>query len=403
LRHYLATGHAPREDALDYRDNEQETSWRNEIREFVQKEAPEEYRVHHKPAVDSYGLGDETFQGWRKSVAKRGLLASHWPKEYGGAGLSVMEQFIMKEEFAMARVPHPGGRGVEMVGPTIILHGTAEQKSELLPPILQGEHIYSQGFSKPAAGSDLAAVQLRAVREGDDYVLNGQKIWTSNATSCNWMFLLARTDPDAPKHRGISYFVTPMDIPGLTIRTITDMAGGHELCESFFDDVRIPASYRIGEENRGWYVAMTTLDFERSGIAGAVGVQLGLLDLVNAIKAAGRKVKDPAGLAELYIETCVAREMAVKVADLQARGAVPNYEASMVKLFSSEVGRRVATKSVNELGLHGALLNGSKGYEVLEGRIARGYSASLPTTIAGGTSEVQRGIIATRGLGLPRG
>lgn len=130
-----------------------------------------------------------------------------------------------------------------MVGPTIIVHGSDVQKSEMLPPILSGKHIYSQGFSEPAAGSDLAAVQLRAVREGDDYVLNGQIIWTSNATSCNWMFLLARTDPDAPKHRGISCFVTPTNIPGLTIRRIADMAGGEELCETFFDDVRIPAAH----------------------------------------------------------------------------------------------------------------------------------------------------------------
>jgi len=388
---------------MNYKDSEQEAKWRTEVSQFLTAEAPEEYRVHHKPAVDSYGSGDETFQAWRKAVGRKGWLASHWPKEYGGASLSVMEQFIMKEEFALARVPHPGGRAVEMVGPTIILHGNDQQKSELLPPILSGEHIYCQGFSEPQAGSDLAAVQLRAVRQGDDYILNGQKIWTSNATTCNWMFLLARTDPDAPKHRGISYFVTPVDVPGLTVRTIEDMAGGHELCEAFFDDVRIPATYRIGEENRGWYVAMTTLDFERSGIAGAVGVQLSLLDLIQILKQNGTGSHRRTELAEYYIESCVAREMSYHVADLQNRGLVPNYEASMVKLFSSELSRRVATASVGTLGLPGTLLKGSKGYEVQEGRIARYYSGSIPSTIAGGTSEVQRGIIATRGLGLPRG
>lgn len=388
---------------MDYRDSADEASWRTEVKQFVGSEAPEEYRVHHRQARDSYGLGDSTFQNWRRTVARRGLLAAHWPKEYGGAGLSVMQQFIMKEELALARVPHPGGRGVEMVGPTIILHGSESQKAELLPPILRGDHIYAQGFSEPAAGSDLAAVQLRAVRQGDDYVLNGQKIWTSNATTCNWMFLLARTDPEAPKHRGISYFVTPIDVPGLTVRTITDMVGGHELCETFFDDVRIPASYRIGEQDRGWYVAMTTLDFERSGIAGAVGVQLSLLDLIEVLRPAGRLAASRISLADLYIGTTVAREMAYHVADLQNRGAVPNYEASMVKLFSSELNRRVATASVSMLGMAGALLAGSNGHEADGGRIARNYSGSIPTTIAGGTSEVQRGIIATRGLGLPRG
>jgi alkylation response protein AidB-like acyl-CoA dehydrogenase len=225
---------------VNYKDSPEETAWRTAVAEFIEAEAPAEYRIEHRPPVDAMGSGDATFQEWRSKVADKGWLASHWPQEYGGAGMSVMQQFIMKEEFALARVPHPGGRAVEMVGPTVILHGTDEQKAKLLPPILRGEHIYAQGFSEPQAGSDLASVQLRAVREGDDYILNGQKIWTSNATTCNWMFLLARTDPEAPKHRGISYFVTPIDVPGLTVRPIADMAGGNELCEAFFDDVRVP-------------------------------------------------------------------------------------------------------------------------------------------------------------------
>ena len=388
---------------MDYRDSAEQASFREEVRAFLENEAPREYVVEHRPAVDSYGMGDETFQGWRRKVADRGWLAAHWPKEYGGAGLSTMEQFVMKEEFARHRVPHPGGRGIEMVGPTIILHGTDQQKSELLPPILHGEHIYSQGFSEPGAGSDLAAVQLRAVREGDEYVLNGQKIWTSNGTTCNWMFLLARTDPEAPKHKGISYFVTPSNIEGLEIRSMTDMTGGHELCESFFEDVRIPAAYRIGEENRGWYVAMTTLDFERSGIAGAIALQQQILDLRNDLPSLSEQPTARNTLADLYISSEVARQMSFHVASLQDRGLVPNYEASMVKLFSSELGQRVAQTSVNLFKLRGQLLSGSKGHEVQDGRVAHAVSRSLPSTIAGGSSEIQRGIIAGRGLGLPRG
>ncbi len=388
---------------MDFHDTIEEQKWRAEVRTFLRKEAPTEYIDEHIPAVDTYGLGDELFQGWRAKVAEKGWIAAHWPKEYGGAGFSVMEQFIMKEEFARHRVPHPGGRQVEMVGPTIILHGSDEQKKELLPPILEGEHIYCQGFSEPGAGSDLASLQLRAVREGDEYVLNGQKIWTSNATSCNWMFLLARTDPEAPKHRGISYFVTPMATEGLTVRPIPDMAGGAELCETFFDNVRIPAGYRIGEENRGWYVAMTTLDFERSGIAGAIGLQLNILDLVEMVKPLPAGSPDRMELAELYLASEVARQMSYQVAALQDRDEVPNYEASMVKLFSSELSRRFATSSVSILGLPGQLMKGSHGHEINEGRIARYLSGSIPSVIAGGSSEIQRGIIATRGLGLPRG
>jgi alkylation response protein AidB-like acyl-CoA dehydrogenase len=388
---------------MDYRDSDEQRRWRQRVRTFLAENAPEEYRVHHRPAVDSYGGGDATYRSWRSKVAGEGWLAPHWPKEYGGLALSVMEQFVMKEEFALQRTPHPGARAVEMVGPTIILHGSQEQKAELLPGILRGEHIYSQGFSEPGAGSDLAALQLRAVRDGDDYVLNGQKIWTSNATTCNWMFLLARTDPEAPKHRGISYFVTPTDIPGLEIRPIDDMAGGHDLCETFFDGVRIPAAYRIGEENRGWYVAMTTLDFERSGIAGAVGVQLSILELIAIARGARLAADHPTRLADLYIASEVARQMSYHVASLQDRGRVPNYESSMVKLFSSELQRRLDTDALNILGLRATLFRGSRGYEIDDGRIARSYSGSIPTTIAGGSSEIQRGIIAGRGLGLPRG
>jgi alkylation response protein AidB-like acyl-CoA dehydrogenase len=388
---------------MDFHDTPQEAGWRHEVRDFLLTEAPTEYRDLHQPAVDSYGMGDELFQEWRRRVVNRGWLATHWPKEYGGAGLSVMEQFILKEEFARHRVPHPGARGTEMVGPTIILHGSEEQRHELLPPILHGEHVYCQGFSEPGAGSDLASLQLRAVRDGDDYLLNGQKIWTSNATTCNWMFLLARTDPDAPKHRGISYLVMPMETPGLSIRPIEGMAGGSDLCETFFDNVRVPATYRIGEENRGWYVAMTTLDFERSGIAGAVGIQQQILDLRDVLPPMAPGSPQRLELADLYLSSEVARMMSLQVASLQAVGRVPNYEASMVKLFSSELGQRLANASVRFLGPRGTLMAGSRDYEVTDGRIARTYMSVIPSTIAGGTSEVQRNIIATRGLGLPRG
>lgn len=373
------------------------------MRTFLRTEAPTEYTVDHTPPKDAMGLGDATYQAWRHRVAGKGWLAAHWPTEYAGAGMTTMEQFILKEEFALHYTPHPGGRAIEMVGPTVIMHGTDAQKRELLPPILRGEHIYCQGFSEPEAGSDLAAVNLRAVREGDEYVLNGQKIWTSNATTCNWMFFLARTDPDAPKHRGISYFVMPMDSEGLSVRTITDMAGGDELCEAFFDNVRVPASYRIGEENRGWYVAMTTLDFERSGIAGAVGLQQDILDFLRVARPLPPADPCREALAELYIGSEVARQMSFNIASQQERGLVPNYEASMAKLFSSELGQRFARVAVSTAGMRGMLQGEGTPHAFREGRLPNQLIRSLPRTIAGGSSEVQRGIIATRGLGLPRG
>ena len=269
---------------MDFRDAEGESAWRAEVRRFLREEAPAEYRDQHQPAVDSYGMGDDLLRGWREKVARKGWLAPHWPAEYGGLGLSVMEQFILKEEFATHRVPHPGARGTEMVGPTVILHGSEEQKRELLPPILHGEHVYCQGFSEPSAGSDLASLQLRATRDGDEYVLNGQKIWTSNATTCNWMFLLARTDPDAPKHRGITYLLMDMKSPGVTVRPLVNMANQHHFNEVFFEDVRVPVSNAVGEINRGWYVGATTLDFERSSIGQATGQRLNVERYLNWMK-----------------------------------------------------------------------------------------------------------------------
>jgi alkylation response protein AidB-like acyl-CoA dehydrogenase len=194
-----------------------------------------------------------------------------------------------------------------------------------------------------------------------------------------------------------------METPGITVRPIAGMAGGGDLCETFFDNVRAPAAYRIGEENRGWYVAMTTLDFERSGIAGAVALQQQILDLRDELMALGARTPHAAELAELYIASEVARMMSLQVASLQTAGRVPNYEASMVKLFTSELNQRTANAAIRFLGPRATLLSGSRGHELKDGRLARGYMSVIPSTIAGGTSEVQRNIIATRGLGLPRG
>ena len=393
---------------MDFRDTPAEAEWRSQVRAFIDDKAPAAYRDGSHMAGPVYGQGDSLFQGWRDAVVEQGWMAPAWPAEYGGMDLSVMDQFIMTEEFSLARSPHPGGRGVSMVGPTIVHHGSDDQKAELLSGTLDGSIIWAQGFSEPGAGSDLASLQLRAVRDGDDYVLNGQKIWTSDATTCNWLFVLARTDPDAPKHRGISYLVTPLDVPGLTIAPITDMTGGGELCETFFEDVRIPARNLLGEENRGWYVAMTTLDFERSGIAGAVGLQLQLRDLVTLANDAGSNFtlgRNPGlkhELADLWVSAHAAQLMSYNVASMQSRGLVPNREASQVKLFASELQMRNANTTIKVLGLHGLITGADDARAIRNGRLARGYMSVLPSVIAGGTSEIQRNIIATRGLGLPR-
>jgi alkylation response protein AidB-like acyl-CoA dehydrogenase len=314
-----------------------------------------------------------------------------------------MEQFILNQEIARAGAPNVGGSGVSLLGPTLIVHGTEEQKKRYLPPILDGEVTWAQGYSEPGSGSDLASLQTRAVRDGDDFVINGQKIWTSAAHTSDAMFALVRTDPDAPKHRGISFvLIDDMRTPGISVRPLVDMSEGHYFNEVFFDNVRIPATNVVGELNRGWYVGMTLLDFERSNIAGAVAARrtlLRLVDMVHADEGLRRRAEGDSlrqQIAQRYIETEVMFQYSFRIISMQARGMIPNYEASTAKLFNSELSQRIAETAMECLGLRGNLTEGD------ERSFTKGYLGAVPATIRGGTSEVQRNIIATRGLGLPR-
>ncbi|HKS91591.1 MAG TPA: acyl-CoA dehydrogenase family protein [Tepidiformaceae bacterium] len=386
--------------AINLGDSAQEAAWRKEVRQFIETEG--------KPlfAKSSAGEGENALFGrlgamkeWRERVAAKGWVAPSWPKKYGGAEMSVAEQFIMNEEFAEQGVPsNVGGFGVMMIGPTIIEHGTEEQKQEHLSKILRGEVMWCQGYSEPGAGSDLASLQTRAIRDGDDYVINGQKIWTTGAQFADWMYMLVRTDPDAPKHRGITYLLLDMKSPGVTVRPLTTLAGTQTFNEVFFEDVRVPVRNRIGEENRGWYVGTTTLDFERSSIGSAVGVKKSLESLLGQAKE-GKEAsftRDPSLRLEFvdrWVEADVARMLSYRVVSMQLAGKIPNYEASMCKMYSSELQQRIALLSMHLYGMHGNVRN----------RASMGYMQAVSSTIAGGTSEIQKGIIATRGLGLPRG
>jgi len=385
--------------AIKLGDNEHEAAWRREVRDFIEKETPQALRGGGDQGENSMFGRLGAIKEWRDKVAQKGWIAPSWPKKYGGADMSVVDQFVMNEELAEAGVPgNVGGFGVMMIGPTIIEHGTEEQKEEHLSRILKGEVIWCQGYSEPGAGSDLAALHTRAVRDGDDYVLNGQKIWTTGAQFSDWMYMLARTDPDAPKHRGITYLLVDMKSPGVTVRPLTTLAGMQTFNEVFFEDVRVPVKNRIGEENRGWYVGTTTLDFERSSIGSAVGVRKSLEGLIRQAKAGGeasfeRNPKVKSEFADRWIEAEVAKMLSYRVVNMQVRGLIPNYEASMCKMFSSELQQRIANLSMHMFGMHGNVRN----------RASMGYMQAVSSTIAGGTTEVQKGIIATRGLGLPRG
>jgi alkylation response protein AidB-like acyl-CoA dehydrogenase len=395
------------EEAMDLRDTAEEAAWRQEVRAFIAKELPQSFKDEPLEPEEVAGQWDHPdMQTWRRKLVERGWIAPSWPKEYGGAALTLMQQFIMSEEMAEARAPAVGGMGISMVGPSLIVHGTEEQKKKFLPTILSGETFFCQGFSEPEAGSDLASLRTRAVRDGDDYVINGQKIWTSQAHRANWMFVLARTDPDVPKHKGISYFLLEMKTPGILVRPLQDITGSVLFNEVFFDNVRVPARNIVGEENRGWYIAATTLDFERANSASSVVIQRHRVDdLIRLAREGsdqsvlGRNPGLRLELADRMIEVELARLMAYRIISMLGRGLIPNYQASMLKMFASELGQRISRTGMNLLGLYGGLY----GKEApMKGRICRSYLRTLGSTIAAGTSEIQRNIIAMRGLGLPR-
>ena len=393
---------------MDFRDTTDEAAFRQDVQGFIKTEGPKARMGNAEGERAFYGGSKE----WTKALADRQWIAPAWPREYGGAGLSVMEQFIFNWELAEARLPRPGGIGVGFAGPTLIVHGTEEQKKTLLPEILSGEVSWCQGYSEPGAGSDLAAIQTRAVRDGDDFVVNGQKIWTSGGHNAKWMILLARTDPDAPKHRGITYFIVDMKTPGVTVRPLINAAYTHEFNEVFFEDVRVPAKNIIGEENRGWYLAQTTLSFERSNIGGAVGARQTVEDLVTFARENRGENTSTLGhndslrheLVERFVEAGVATMMSFKIVSIQAKeGVAPGHEASVAKLYGTELNQRIQRTGMHVLGMYGQLDAKTDGpTPPLKGRVKYMYLRAIANTIEGGTSEIQRNIIATRGLGLPR-
>jgi len=315
---------------------------------------------------------------------------------------------VFNEEFGYHGAPDTGTRGfgVGMIGPTIIVHGTEEQKAHYLPKITSGEHIWCQGYSEPGSGSDLASLQTRAIRDGDEYVINGQKIWTSGGHRANQMFCLVRTDPEAPKHRGISFLLIDdiTNIKGLTIRPLINMHNRHHFNEVFFEDVRVPVKNRLGEENRGWYVGMTLLDFERSGIGTTASQKHTLENLTGWLKGQDEATiaKYKNRLADHVVANNVGRYLGLRVASMQSRGLVPNYESSVIKIYQSELGQRIYNFGVNMLGLSGQMLP-EEVKAPLGGALPEQMMAAVPSTIYSGSNEIQRNVIATRGLGLPRG
>ena len=391
---------------MEYRFTAEDDQFRGDLRRFIQSELPPDWEGGGR-WPEEYDW-DFTMQ-LRRRLADRGWLTMHWPAEYGGQDASPVRSAIYNEELAYRRAPGRDIFGVRMLGPTLMLYGSEEQKQTHLPPIARGEIQWCQGYSEPESGSDLASLSTRAVRDGDDYIISGAKIWTTLAHHSDWIMCLARTDSDAPRHRGISFILVDLKSPGVSVRPVVNMAGGHEFNQVIFDNVRVPASNVVGEENRGWYVAVTLLDFERSGIDYSA-IARRLLDDTREYAAGVPRNGHQATqlpwvrnlLADRYIECEVARLLAYNVAWMQGQGLVPNKEASMSKAFGSETLHRAANSALEIAGLPGAMARGES-RAPLKGRLGENWMISFSHQIAGGTSEVQRGVIAGRGLGLPRG
>jgi len=330
-------------------------------------------------------------------LAAAGYVAPHWPTPYG-LGADPVHQVIIDDELTKAGVRRPSNPiGIGWAGPTLLYAGTAEQQARYLPRLLSGEDFWCQLFSEPGSGSDLAGLGTRAVRDGDEFVVNGQKIWTSGAQFAAFGILIARTDPDLPKHKGISYFICPMDLPGIEIRPIREMTGGKTFNEVFFTDVRIPAANLVGDLNDGWRLAKVTLGNERVSLSTG-GVLWGMgptaLQVLESLKAGG-PITDPhirQRLAAVYTEHILLDLIRMRTVSARLRGAQPGPEASIRKILADEHGQHVMAAARDTLGAQ-AMLTGDAWYD--------GFAFSQALTIGGGTGDVQRNIVAERVLGLP--
>jgi alkylation response protein AidB-like acyl-CoA dehydrogenase len=394
---------------MDFRFTPEEQAFRQELRGWLRENVPPNWEgVFLEEEEEDWKQG----RAFVKKLSQKGWVAPAWPKEYGGMEASPALQLVYNEEMGYQRAPIGSIiQAVGYIGPAILYFGTEEQKNQHLLPITAGEVVWSQGFSEPEAGSDLASLKCRAVKDGDDYVINGDKIWTSNAHRSEWCIILVRTDPAAPKHKGISFFLVDMKTPGITVQPIINMANVHSFNQVFFEDVRVPRSALLGQENQGWYIAAMTLDFERSSlVAAAVSMaKRGLDDLVQYCKETkvngGNLLDKPLvrhKLAEIAIEIEVGKYMVYRVVSQQARKEPGSIEAAVCKLYNTEMDVRLANTGIGILGLYGQLHKDSKWVRLM-GRFQKSYLYAIAMMVGGGSSEIQRNIIAMRGLGLPRG
>jgi alkylation response protein AidB-like acyl-CoA dehydrogenase len=353
--------------------------------------------------TDDLAVEVDRLRRWQRQLHDGGWIGLHWPREYGGAGASPIESFVFAEELARARSPELIGRiGLNLVGPTLIAHGTDAQKRRHLPRILSAEDLWCQLFSEPDAGSDLAALRTRATADGDSFVVTGRKLWTSYAQFADFGILLARTDPDAPKHRGIGMLIVDMRSRGVEVRPLRQITGTPEFNEVLFEDVRVPRENALGPATEGWRIAGTTLANERGLNPRQMVLQRQTIDdLLALARRGGLHPSCRQQIAQSWIEVEIMRLSAFRTLTRVMRGEKPGPEGSLHKLFWSEMSQRMNDVAFAVLGARGALVRGSP-HAVASGRWTRSLLYSRAATIFAGTSEIQRNVIAERVLGLPR-
>jgi alkylation response protein AidB-like acyl-CoA dehydrogenase len=396
---------------MDLSDTREEAAFREKARIWLKENLPKGVANRgFALAIDEESV--RVLTDWQRRLWEAGYLGLSWPKEYGGQGASMIESAIFNEEMARVRAPAPLNElGLSMGGPTILEHGTEDQKRRFLPKILSCEEVWCQGFSEPVSGSDLAGLGTRAAIDGDHFVVNGQKVWTSLGHISDWCMLLVRTDSDAPKHRGISYLLVDMHSPGVTVRPLRQITGEAEFNEMFFDDVRVPRENLLGPLNGGWGVALTTLMNERATLALAIVMRFrnvfdDLAELGRRVIREGTCTLDPRvirqTLAQLYVEVESMKYLAYRNFSKLTRGGTPGPEGSISKVLWSELNQRMNEFAMVLQGPRATLEEGSN-YAVDDGRWQYALLRSRGNTIEEGTSEIQRSIIAERLLRLPKG
>ena len=394
---------------MDLSYSKQDETFRKDVRAWMEKNVPKKDKSFSDlPPHDPERIGRS--KEWQRTLHEAGYVAMSWPKEYGGQGeTDVMRQTIVNEELVLARAPGLiGASGLTMLGPTLLQCGTDEQKQRYLPKVLTGEEIWCQGYSEPGSGSDLASLRTRAELVGDEFIVNGQKVWTSGAQFSDWMFCLVRTDPDAPKHRGISYILIDMKMPGITVRPLVQMTGDAGFNEVFFEDVRVPRENLVGELNQGWMVANATLFHERNMLGSTTRTQLMMQNLIRLARTHQRYGKPAAEdpIIRQKLSDLLTRVEAMKYHSLRQltdviNGRQPGVGAMVNKLVGTELNHDICGFALEIMNSYAPLKRGAD-HVIDNGMWQYEFMFTLGLIIGGGTSQIQKNIISERGLGMPK-